>query len=87
MNCQRRRSAPSSGIDAAPTPTRTARDPGRLRPVGPLLTAAPSASSATGTRPAPDRHAAPDGHAAPARRAVVIGLQPAANGRGYGLCV
>ena len=81
MNCQRRRSAPSSGIDAAPTPTRTARDPGRLRPVGPLLTAAPSASPATGTRPAPDRHAAP------ARRAVVIGLQPAANGRGYGLCV
>ena len=87
MNCQRRRSAPSSGIDAAPTPTRTARDPGWLRPVGPLLTAAPSASPATGTRPAPDRHAAPDGHAAPARRAVVIGLQPAANGRGYGLCV
>ena len=87
MNCQRRRSAPSSGVDAAPTPTRTARDPGRLRPVGPLLTAAPSASPATGTRPAPDRHAAPDGHAAPARRAVVIGLQPAANGRGYGLCV
>ena len=87
MNCQRRRSAPSSGIDAAPTPTRTARDPGRLRPVGPLLTAAPSASPATGTRPAPDRHAAPDGHAAPARRAVVIGLQPAANGRGCGLCV
>ena len=87
MNCQRRRSAPSSGIDAASTPTRTARDPGRLRPVGPLLTAAPSASPATGTRPAPDRHAAPDGPAAPARRAVVIGLQPAANGRGYGLCV
>ena len=87
MNCQRRRSAPSSGIDAAPTPTRTARDPGRLRPVGPLLTAAPSASPATGTRPAPDRYAAPDGPAAPARRAVVIGLQPAANGRGYGLCV
>ena len=87
MNCQRRRSAPSSGIDAAPTPTRTARDPGRLRPVGPLLTAAPSASPATGTRPAPDGHAAPDGPAAPARRAVVIGLQPAANGRGYGLCV
>ena len=87
MNCQRRRSAPSSGIDAAPTPTRTARDPGRLRPVGPLLTAAPSASPATGTRPAPDRPAAPDGPAAPARRAVVIGLQPAANGRGYGLCV
>ena len=87
MNCQRRRSAPSSGIDAAPTPTRTARDPGRLRPGGPLLTAAPSASPATGTRPAPDGHAAPDGPAAPARRAVVIGLQPAANGRGYGLCV
>lgn len=100
MNCQRRRSGPSFEVDAAPTPVRDG--PGRARrrparaggkpgtspePAG-ARTAAPSVgtprtSASTGTPRTIRTIRSP----ATARRAVVIGLQPAANGRGCGLCV
>lgn len=99
MNCQRRRSGPSFEVDAAPTPIRdgpeaspkqTGASRGRAR--------REPGTSRDGDCGAFRRHA-PDEcfrrrgtirtirSPATARRAVVIGLQPAANGRGCGLCV
>lgn len=92
MNCQRRRSGPSFEVDAAPTPVRngpeaspaqTGASPGRARDepgASPEPAGAGTAAPSTG---APRTIRSP----ATARRAVVIGLQPAANGRGCGLCV
>ena len=96
MNCQRRRSGPSFEVDAAPTPVRNG--PGRPRgePGADRREPGTSRGGDCGAfrRHAPDecfhRHAPDDPDdpsPATARRAVVIGLQPAANGRGCGLCV
>lgn len=103
MNCQRRRSGPSFEVDAAPTPVRNGpgrprgepeadrREPGgepgtSPEPAG-AGTAAPSAGAPRTIRFRRRGTIRTIRSPATARRAVVIGLQPAANGRGCGLCV
>ena len=95
MNCQRRRSGPSFEVDAALTPVRNG--PGRPRGEPGADRREPGTSR--GGDCGAFRRRAPDEcfrqretirtirSPATARRAVVIGLQPAANGRGCGLCV
>ena len=99
MNCQRRRSGPSFEVDAALTPIRdgpeaspkqTGASRGRARDE---LGTSRGGDCGAFRRHAPDDPLPParddpdDPSPATARRAVVIGLQPAANGRGCGLCV
>lgn len=100
MNCQRRRSGPSFEVDAAPTPVRDGPEASPKQPGASRGRARDEPGTSRGgdcgafRRHAPDecfhRHAPDDPDdpsPATARRAVVIGLQPAANGRGCGLCV
>ena len=100
MNCQRRRSGPSFEVDAAPTPIRDGPEASPKQTGASRGRARDKPGTSRGEdcgafrRHAPDecfhRHAPDDPDdpsPATARRAVVIGLQPAANGRGCGLCV
>ena len=99
MNCQRRRSGPSFEVDAALTPIRDGPEASPKQTGASRGRARDEPGTSRGGDCGAFRRRAPDEcfrqretirtirSPATARRAVVIGLQPAANGRGCGLCV